>query len=524
MAKIKKIVVKNYKRFSNYTIEPNDTVNILIGDNETGKSTILEIIDIVSTASVKKVENIGVSNIINYNSVLQFLNGERKIELLPFVEADLFLDGNFDWDMNGKNNLLKTSADGIRMIIAPNMDYAEEINEILASDIKHFPFEYYCIRFSTFADAGYSGYNKKIKSAMIDSSKMNENYATQEYVKNMYNYYTESNTKERVVHQSEFNQMRERFDNTVLIELNSRIPTDNSCSFALRKENVDFGNQLMIFEDGISICNKGSGKQICVKTEFALQKVGDNVDVLLIEEPENHLSYNNLRSLIQKVMDKYLTEDNDGQLFIATHSSYICMRLELKNALMLHKEDGRSPLKLKDLSDETSKFFIKTPPVGILDFILSKKSILVEGPAEYMLFERFYKNVKNKQMEMDNVQVFDARGLSFKRYLEIAKILNNKVAVITDNDGDYRSHISKKYEDYVECKNIKIFSHFDETKYTFEKTMYDENHELCKTLFGDDPLKYMINNKTESAYKLAISEEKISVPNYIKEAIEWISE
>lgn len=524
MAKIKKIVIKNYKKFSNYIIEPNDKVNILIGDNETGKSTILEIIDIVTTASVKKVENIGVSNIINFNSVSQFLNGKRKIELLPFVEADLFLDGNFDWDMNGKNNLLKTSADGIRMVIAPNMDYAEEINEILASDIKHFPFEYYCIRFSTFADAGYSGYNKKIKSAMIDSSKMNENYATQEYVKNMYNYYTESNTKERVVHQSEFNQMRELFDNNVLTELNSRIPTDNSCSFALRKDNVDFGNQLMIFEDGISICNKGSGKQICVKTEFALQKVGDNVDVLLIEEPENHLSYNNLRSLIHKVMDKYLTKDNDGQLFIATHSSYICMRLELKNSLMLHKEDGQAPLKLKDLSDETSKFFMKTPPVGILDFILSEKSILVEGPAEYMLLDRFYTSITGRQMENDNIQVFDARGLSFKRYLEIAKILNNRVVIITDNDGNYKQKITEKYKDYKDCDNIKIFSDCDESKYTFEVCMDNVNHNLCKRLFGDNPSKHMINNKTESAYKLAISKEEINVPNYIKEAIEWISE
>lgn len=35
---IKKIKLINYKRFKNYTIEPNDRMNIFVGDNETGKT------------------------------------------------------------------------------------------------------------------------------------------------------------------------------------------------------------------------------------------------------------------------------------------------------------------------------------------------------------------------------------------------------------------------------------------------------------------------------------------------------
>ena len=45
---IDKIRLINFKRFEDYTINPNDRINILVGDNEVGKSSILEAIDLVS--------------------------------------------------------------------------------------------------------------------------------------------------------------------------------------------------------------------------------------------------------------------------------------------------------------------------------------------------------------------------------------------------------------------------------------------------------------------------------------------
>lgn len=45
---ITKIKLYNFRRFREFVIEPNTKNNILIGDNESGKSTILEAIDLVS--------------------------------------------------------------------------------------------------------------------------------------------------------------------------------------------------------------------------------------------------------------------------------------------------------------------------------------------------------------------------------------------------------------------------------------------------------------------------------------------
>ena len=44
--KIKKVNIENYKCFKSFTLDFNDGVNIIVGDNEAGKSTILEAINL----------------------------------------------------------------------------------------------------------------------------------------------------------------------------------------------------------------------------------------------------------------------------------------------------------------------------------------------------------------------------------------------------------------------------------------------------------------------------------------------
>lgn len=517
---IKKIRLINYKKFNDYTIEPNKHINILVGDNEVGKSSILEAIDIVASGSVKRVERIGLDRLMNSNAVIDFSAGERDFNNLPKLIIELYLSGDFDHTMNGDNNLDMTTNDGIRLVCEPNPDYRTEIKESLDANPEYFPYDYYSIRFSTFADEGYTSYKKKIRSCLINSSNMNADHATNDFVKKAYRQYTEEDIKERAKLQSEYRLIRNIFQKENLNNLNQRVPANKNYTFGLKNSNTSsFEDDLMIYEDNISVDNKGTGRQIIIKTDFALERAGDNVDVVLIEEPENHLSPVNLRKLIQRIS----TEQN-SQLFITTHSSFISTRLELQNLLIIDDDRMREePTKLNDLTEETAKYFMKAPPAGIIEYALSKKAILIEGPAEYILFEKFYQQTTTHSSEEDGVQVIDIRGLSFKRYLEIAKLTKSQTAVITDNDGDFQKNCIDKYTDYANEKNINIFYNDDNTKRTFEVVLYKDNTDLCNELFGMNAIQYMLNNKTEAAFKLLLVEKPINVPTYIKEAIKWIN-
>lgn len=196
---IEKIRLINFKRFKDYTICPNKRLNILVGDNEVGKSSVLEAIELVSSGNVRRVENIGLDKLMNVESILCF-NKNRKYENLPEMIIELFLKGKFDHTMNGKNNSLGVISDGIRLVCSPNDDYRNEINEFLKEETLVFPFEYYKIRFSTFSDETYSGYKKKLKTVLINSSNVDSEYATNNFIEKMYQRYTEENELERIEH------------------------------------------------------------------------------------------------------------------------------------------------------------------------------------------------------------------------------------------------------------------------------------------------------------------------------------
>lgn len=75
---IKKIKIKNFKKFKDeITIDFNDDFNIIIGNNESGKSTILQAIELVLSGSQSRIESIGLENVFNNEAIDNFMNGEK---------------------------------------------------------------------------------------------------------------------------------------------------------------------------------------------------------------------------------------------------------------------------------------------------------------------------------------------------------------------------------------------------------------------------------------------------------------
>jgi putative ATP-dependent endonuclease of OLD family len=247
------------------------------------------------------------------------------------------------------------------------------------------------------------------------------------------------------------------------------------------------------------------------------------LDVLLLEEPENHLSHVHMHKLIQRI------RTSEGkQLIIATHSSFIATRLNLKKALILSNADPLVAASLASLTGDTAAFFMKAPDNNVLELSLCKKAILVEGDAEFILMDALYRTCANgASTEDDGVYVISVDGTSFKRYLELAKLLSIKVAVVRDNDGAYQANCVDNYVDFTD-ENIEIFADPDEARSTFEICVYQDNKALCdgqfragrKTLTVQD---YMLKNKTDAAFHLLEKHgSDLVAPAYIQQAIAWI--
>ena len=514
---IERIKLKNFGRFQDISIGFQKNLNLLIGDNEAGKSTILNAIDFVLSGSRSKVENYGVDNLFNTEVIKTFLDSEKKYEDLPILFAELYLNDQGNKDLEGKYNSEDLYTHGLALICEPREDLSKEIKDILSQDDDNFPFEYYSITFKTFSGESYTGYRKFMQHILLDNTQINNEYATKSYIKKLYSNSVKDSEKNK--HQNEYRKHKDTFRDTVLSELNDRI---EDYSFSIKtssKSNLE--TDLTIREGNIEIDNKGKGRQCFIKTDFALQKNENELDVILLEEPENHLSHLNMKKLIQKIDDS-----ENKQLFIATHSNLISTRLNLKKSVLLNS-NSQSSILLDGLPDDTAKFFIKAPDNNILEYILSKKVVLVEGDAEYILMESFFEKETGQKIEDCDVHIISVGGTSFKRYLDIAKLLDIKTAVVRDNDGDFQSNCVDRYEDYV-GDNIQIFYPDDNDISTFEISIFQINEAICNEQFLAGRKKftaqeYMLKNKADVAFELLDKKAgEIEVPDYVKNAIEWI--
>lgn len=523
MKYIEKVKLHNFKRFDSFNYTARDKRNILIGDNEAGKSTVLQAIDLVLSGSRSRVESLGLESLFNRKAILDFLSGNKNMASLPKLVVEVFLNDHGEISLEGRNNSDGKTLHGLKLICEPMIDeYSSEITQALAHNEAQFPFEYYNIQFSTFSAQLYTQNRRFINHILIDSSLIGTEYATRQYTKSLY----EANTSivERYKHNHDYRHSKASFTMQSLGELNRVI---GESKFDIKNDSKsNFENDLVITQGGIPVIQMGKGKQCFIKTKFALQqRDGSNpIDIILIEEPENHLSHLKMKSLLNEIEDTTQT-----QIIIATHSNSVCSRLDLHNASLIGPQ-ANAPVSLANLPQDTANYFIKAPNNKILEFVLSQKVLLVEGDAEYILLEAMYKNCYQEQLEDSNIHLISVGGTSFKRYMDLAKLLKIRTAVIRDNDGNYQANCIDNYLDYVR-DDIKVFSDTDDrSRTTFEKCIYQDNSILCDELFLPGrktltPEEYMLANKADSALKiLDLGSNRLITPKYIKQAFEWIKE
>jgi putative ATP-dependent endonuclease of the OLD family len=508
----------NFKKFQFLEIDFKPNTNVIVGDNESGKSSILLAIDLILSGSRSKVETLGLDTLFNNDAIQDFFK-TNTYETLPSLTIELYFD-NASEEFYGKNNSFGTDNFGISLICSPIEESSKDIAEVLKDKTLNFPFEYYSISFIKFGGTPYFGFRREFKHLLLDNTAINNEYATNSYIKTLYN--TSVTNAEKNKHLFEYRNYKLNFRETVLKDLNKKTGK-GKYEFSIKsntKSNLE--TDLTITEDNIDLQNRGKGRQCFIKTEFALQKNDSELDFILLEEPENHLSHIHMHNLILR-----LNESKNKQLFIATHSNMISSRLDLRNSILLNSNSEAS-INLAHLSDDTAKFFIKAPDNNILELILSRKVILVEGDAEYILTEKFFEIVTGKKPYQLNVHIISVGGTSFKRYMEVANLLQIKTAVIRDNDGNFENNCIENYKAYA-SDFAKLFYEKNNALSTFEISLYQINTKICDELFSPGlrtrtVQQFMLDEKTDCAYELLDKKEKeLVVPQYIIDSILWLT-
>lgn len=523
---IKSLYINGFKKFINFRIEFNKKLNILVGENEAGKSTILDAIKLVIFQSYKNTDKSVLLNLFNVHDVIKYQQNP-SLETLPkiLIELELDIDEGHprSQDLFGQHNHKKKELFGLRFIC----EFSDELSDGTLRFNSTIPVDYYILKWETFSGRSYVYQNNLLKAISIDTSKNDTNSSYNYFNKQIFNNIFDSNERNKNRH-----FFRESLNN-IFSGDNSLLIDDNRV-FNINGSKLILENLITIYDNNIPLESKGSGMENIIKTEIALAKAGEAIELILLEEPENHLSHSNLRAMINRITNHC----EDSQIILTTHSNLITSRLGLNNIIWIGTTQSNS---FYNLDKNTVQFFHKSDDNKLLEFLLSNKVILVEGKTEYLLLSLLYEQCYQKTLDEDNITIISLNGLSFKNYFDIIRDNEKKVAVITDNDAK-QSKIDRAKKDNEASCNINFFMGKTIENWTWEVCFYNINSKALDEIISIEEgaeypvkeysdgrsqnlpivLRKMINSKSESAYTILTSNRVFNIPDYIKEAFEWI--
>lgn len=540
MISVKKVKIQNYKCFRNFEIEFNEGVNIIVGNNEEGKSTILEALHLALSGMLNgRTLFTDISeSLFNRDAVNEYLKSVKAAEKkpLPTILIEVYLKSDELPGFEGDGNSERTGHCGLWFKASFNDQYQSEYSALIqCGEIKSIPVEYYKIERFSFARDAVTNRSIPLKSVLIDSTSNRFQNGSDVYISKIIR--DNLNDKEIAALAQSYRRLKESFgDDESIVAINKKVSEHAGISSKKLSVSVDMSVRnswdtvLMTFIDDVPFHQIGKGEQCVIKTNLALaHKKALTSNLVLLEEPENHLSHTMLNELLNKIN----VNCSGKQLIITTHSNFVANKLNLKNMILLsHQKTTR----FNELSTDDAVYFEKLPGYDTLRLVLARRAILVEGPSDELIVQRAYKDKYGALPIEQGVDVISVRGLSFKRFLDIAKKLDKKVAVVTDNDGKYETRVKNKYEAYVGIVCIKICASDNNELKTLEpqfveanKDKLDDIREILGIKKEDYPTQekvsdYMEDNKTDWALSVFKSETLFDYPAYITEAIDWVHE
>jgi len=277
---------------------------------------------------------------------------------------------------------------------------------------------------------------------------------------------------------------------------------------------------------------------------------------LLIEEPEAHL-----HPQLQNIFFNYMNALNKKgiQIFITSHSPTITAKVDLNSLIILQSHQRKIyslSLRESELKETNKKYLAKFLDVTKSQLFFSNGTILVEGISEALLLPVFSRIMgKEYDIEKKGIEIVNINGVAFEHFAKLYnsddedKRLASKCAIITDDDRNKETEeISSRAKKAEKFKGGNLKVCLGEITFEYELFIAGNNEDVIleiyrkmhsRTKFNQDSkkerAKFLIEklkdfkDKSELAHCLAIkldedidARNKFKVPNYIQDAIKWV--
>ena len=488
---LSKVELSNWRRFSKksdeepgLTVEFSKGLNVLVGENDSGKTAIIDAIKVSlgtnSSDSIWITEedfSIGSKNlrIDLYFSGLSEKEEEYFFEWLTLPiesqsELHLCLEAEQYEDVNGKlriKKLLKAGPSGAEVAIDEAVRYLLSIT-----------------------------YLKPLRDAHTELSAGNKSRISQ-VIQGLKEFSGDNNPEKKAIvkkFQVAFDELQKKFDEPVLQKIKKAtqefFETNSNKQPSIGNKEMPFSEILkklnLTFEEvGTGL---GSSNLLFMALELILfdqDEVGLNL--ALVEEIEAHIHPQAQLRVIKFFEHESQNNDKDVQYIFTTHSPILAASLPLDSIIMIYEGSTYSMGSGKTKLDQDDYAFLER----FLDatksnLFFAKGVIMVEGDAENILLPTFAE-VIGKPLYKYGVSIVNVGSLAIKRYSSIflrsvnRQLMNFPVAILTDLDFKDYVLVDGKNEqelaDKLSHKKEYFFDGIENTKvyisqpWTFEHSL-----------------------------------------------------
>lgn len=530
---ITKIRIRGYRIYKDFILRPNSKLNILVGENDAGKSTLMEAISMGLNGRIggrSVIEELN-PHWFNVEIVDAFLAQRRAGQqpALPEILIELYLqDQDSLQGLCGALNAdVPTNAcPGVFLRIFPNEEYQDMLDEWLKDASPLLPVEYYTFEWRSFADKELTKRPRALSVATIDSRTVKSSAGVDYHLRQILSDQLE--TAEKAAISLDFRNVKASMTEGALASVNGRLSTleaslqEEPMALAMdQTSRTSWESVVTPHLNGLPFAMAGQGQQAAIKISLAMKRHSANVKIVMVEEPENHLSHTSLTTLLDRI--EALATD-DQQLFISTHSTYVLNRLGLDS---LHLLSRNRVSKITELTPGTVSYFQRLPGYDTLRLVLATKVALVEGPSDEIIFERVYFDLFGRRPMADGIDVISMRGLALARCLELCAAVGKPVAVMRDNDGVEPAELREGVESWLDGSARELFIGEVADGETLEPQLISANgaahlREVLELTDAAELTKWMAREKTEAALRIASSAKQLTPPAYMKLAAEFI--
>jgi len=561
---IKKITINNYRSFRSFEAELQQ-LTVVVGENDTGKTNFFTALSLPLSGNQIDFnqKRLSVSD-INKDAVLGFftsvINDEAdQLQKIPKVSVtvefaepqdsyevallakwlvssddeetyqiryDFKPKDDTDFIEVVKKSLLGKTIDEVSWFTLPVELYDYQIvsvnNEkpIAYSDLRHVSIHSINAERDDFSESSSmksnSIFTKLLMNTLNDDDKSQINTAYSEFFSKI----EETETFDKVIGT---NPDFDNYDDIIKqLECTPNLPNLKNI---LSNITLKYGNEFL-YQKGL-----GQRNLIYVLILFAYYKTcGDTFNLCCIEEPEAHLSVNNLR-LVRDFIEKSSSSSGSlVQTIISTHNPSIINKLQISNVLAF---TGEKAISLSGAPTKLVDYLRKRPNFDILKLLFANKVILVEGTTEEMLISTYL----SKQAGLNDIDIIAIGQRGYTTFLDIWLALNKdnpnkKIGIIRDYDNSDKAKAKHDVYDTAHA-NITVRT---TTNYTLEIDLVEVegNLELLNGLFeldGDiaEVSEHMIKGKAARMLDICdamVREEDpldIKLPSHIAGVIEAVS-